>query len=50
MILIAGLGIGASCTVFSVVNAVLLRPLPFYHPERLVWIDNQESLNIQVFS
>src|SRR5579862_6543307 len=41
VILIAGLGIGASSTVFSVVNAVLLRPLPFHHPERLVWIENQ---------
>ena len=33
-ILIAGLGIGASATVFSVVNALLLRPLPFTDPER----------------
>ncbi len=40
MILIAGLGIGASCTVFSVVNALLLRPLPFHDPARLVWISN----------
>ena len=39
-ILIAGLGIGASATVFSVVNALLLRPLPFTEPERLVWIAN----------
>ena len=31
-ILIAGLGIGASSTVFSVVNALLLRPLPFRDP------------------
>jgi hypothetical protein len=42
VILIAGLGIGASTTVFSVVNALLLRPLPFRDPERLVWIANQE--------
>jgi len=41
-ILITGLGIGASSTVFSVVNALLLRPLPFRDPGRLVWIANQE--------
>lgn len=39
-ILIAGLGIGASSTVFSVVNALLLRPLPFRDPSQLVWISN----------
>jgi predicted permease len=42
VILIAGLGIGASSTVFSVVNALLLRPLPFRDPEHLVWIANVE--------
>jgi predicted permease len=42
-ILIVGLGIGASCTVFSVLNAVLLRPLPFRDPERLVWIANHDT-------
>ncbi len=40
VILIAGLGIGASSTIFSVVNAVLLQPLPFRDPSRLVWIAN----------
>ncbi len=42
-ILIAGLGIGASATVFSVVHTLVLRPLPFADPERLVWIANRDS-------
>ncbi|HXB68509.1 MAG TPA: ABC transporter permease, partial [Candidatus Acidoferrales bacterium] len=46
-ILIAGLGIGASSTVFSVVNALLLRPLPFRDPGRLVWIANGENWTTQ---
>ena len=33
------LGIGAATAVFSLVDAVLLRPLPFPHPERIVALD-----------
>ena len=45
-ILIAGLGIGASVTVFSVVNTLLLRPLPFERPSELVWIANSDAVGL----
>ena len=38
-------GIGANAAIFTVVDRILLRPLPVSHPEELVFVTDQRSLN-----
>jgi predicted permease len=46
VVVILGVGVGAASSVFSVAQALLLRPLPFGGADRLVWIANGTSENL----
>jgi putative ABC transport system permease protein len=44
-ILTLALGIGANTAVFSVIDSVILRPLPFKNADRLLWINGKFQLS-----
>lgn len=44
------LGIGTTTAAFSIIHAVLIRPLPFPEPDRIVTLTGQDSLGNDVFA
>ena len=43
--LVMAIGIGASVSLFTVIHSVLLRPLPFPHPDRLMALYGQDAVS-----
>jgi putative ABC transport system permease protein len=42
-VLALGLGIGANSAIFSIINAIFLRPLPYEHAEQIVQVTSTEA-------
>ena len=49
-VLSLALGIGATTTVFSLVDSLLLRPLPVPHPERLVTLEQVSTDGVRQYN
>src|SRR6185295_9105310 len=48
-ILTMAIGVGANTSIFSIVHEVLLRPLPFADPDRLVLVEQSDRQTTQSF-
>lgn len=49
-LLVMALGLGGTATVYSLVNALILRPLPLADAERLVWVGNRSDDGLAVWN
>jgi hypothetical protein len=50
VVLMLGLGIGVTTAIFSLIEGILLRPLPFQNPDRLVLLGDHLASNTRVGS